>query len=407
MGIELSLGLFLIAFSLICLMSMVSADQQSDGPPAQQPSYAEHLTPYQNPNPDYHADFPSIARAEDGSLVVILRKCGPWAYEANFQRGISTFFDADTELIVIRSTDGGQSFKPIASNPVFAGLAIDPVIRLLSDGRLMACAIVGEAATRPQRPQMKGVLHRHFPRFDTVITLEGVSVRFSEDNGVTWSKPSMFTPFAPESLYNLRKPLELADGTLLVPLAVGYPWRSRFVGLSRSWDMGQSWGDETYVMEDPQGRYRWAAGTDYWMPTLGLQSNGALVCAYVESPKEPPAGFYSRILTSTSSDAGYTWHPPTPTGLDGGFPNIITLPDDRYLMTFASRYGSVGALEAAFSSDGHNWETRLTLRSEEGYEFYYPDSVQLPGGDIFTVYMASPPSRVRTVGAVRWRLPEQ
>ena len=76
-------------------------------------------------------------------------------------------------------------------------------------------------------------------------------------------------------------------------------------------------------------------------------------------------------------------------------------------MTFASRHGSLGALEAAFSSDGHNWETRVTLRSEENHEFYYPDSVQLPGGDILTVYMTSPPSRVRIVEAVRWRPPAQ
>ncbi len=386
---------------MTCVL-ITAGSAAGEGPPAKSPSHSEHLLVYQNPNPQYHADFPSIARAEDDSLVVILRKCGSWAYEANFQRNIGTFFDADTEIIVIRSTDGGQTFEPIADNPVFAGLTCDPAIRRLAGGRLMACAIVGEAGPRSQRQQMKGVLHRHFPRFDTVITFEGVGVRFSEDNGLTWGEQTLAIPFAPESLYNMRKPVELADGTLMMPLAVGYPWRSRFVGIIRSWDRGLSWGDESYIAEDPQGRYRWVTGTDYWEPALGLQANGRLICVYVESRKDKSTGFHGQLLYSHSGDAGYTWTLPTPTGLQGSFPSLTTLRDGGYLLTFSSRYGSTGTVEAAFSSDGHTWERRLALRSEPDHTFYYPDSIELPDGDILTVYMTSPPTKVRIVEAVRW-----
>ena len=372
--------------------------------PTQTPSQSQHLLVCQNPNPEYHADFPSVAVAQDNSVVVILRQCGPWAYEANFQRHINTFFDADTEIIVIRSTDEGQSFQAIAANPVFAGLACDPVILPLADGRMMAGSIVGEAGPRARRHQMKGVLHRHFPRFDTVITFEGVGVRFSDDNGLSWAAPQLVIPYPPTSLYNLRKPVELADGTLLMPLAVGYPWRSRFVGIIRSWDGGQRWGDESYVAEDPQGRYRWATGTDYWQPALGLGSTAELICAYVEGRKDSHSGFAGRLLSSRSADAGFTWSQPQTSGLTGSFPNITTLGDGRHLLTFASSHGSVGTVEAAFSSDGGaSWEPRLTLRSEPDHVFYSPDSVVLPAGDIFTVYMTAPPSKARIVEAVRWR----
>ena len=379
---------------------LLSTGVEGGGPAAK----GEHLLVYRNPHPQYHADFPSIAVAEDNSVLIILRQCGPWAYEANFEHHIGTFFDADTEMIIIRSTDGARSFHAIANNPVFEGLACDPVMLRLADGRIMAGSIVGEAGPRAQRHQMKGVLHRHFPRIDTVITFEGVAVRLSEDNGLSWGEPRLVVPYPPESLYGLRKPVELADGTLLMPLAVGYPWRSRFVGIIRSWDGGQQWGDESYIAEDPQGRCRWATGTDYWRPALGLGPNAELICVYVEGRKDSSSDFTGQLLCSRSGDAGFTWGQPQPLGLVGSFPSLTRLSDGRYLLTFVSSHSSVGSVEVVFSSDGGaTWEPRLALRTASDHLFYYPDSVELPDGDIFTVYMTAPPSKVRIVEAVRWR----
>lgn len=377
----------------------------------------EHSVAYSHPDPDFHADFPDIARTPSGDLVMVLRKCGPWAHRATFDFGRPlTFFETDAELLVLRSTDGGACFNPVAS--LFRGLAYDPMVCTLQDGRLMAGAVVGEAGTRQHRAGMRGVLHRHLPQLDTVITLHGIGLWFSEDGGVTW-EPGPEPVCVPDwdNVYNLRKAFQLADGTIILPVTIGYPWRTRHVGLLRSWDLGSTWGDPSYVAEDPVGRAHYAAGIGYWEPAMLATSTGEMVCVCVEDdhtsaparvggPRSfEPTDDLPRLMITHSVDSGFTWSVPEDTSLRGDFPSMALLEDGRLLLTYTRRRPGDAAVVCRLSDDGGvTWlNERVIAHSSDG-AFYYPASVSLTNDRIATCVMAGAPHLVRSVELARWSL---
>ena len=380
----------------------------------------EAAVAYANPNPQYHFDFPAATIASNGDVLVLARQCGPWARDATFKFGRPlTFFEVEAEMVLLRSTDGGRSFSCI--RVLHKGLAFDPMLCTLADGTLVAGMILGDAGSRGERARLRGVLHRHLPQLDTVITVRGAGLWFSRDHGRTWStEPTLVSPPGWENFYNLRRAFELVDGTIIVPVTVGYPWRSRYVGLIRSWEAGEAWGDPSIVAEDPGGRAHYAAGTGYWQPAMAAAETGELVCVCVlddqdsasqRKPGEPwtnrvfsPAGALPRMMRTHSVDSGFTWSLPQDTGLLGDFPSLVSLPDGHLLLTYSQRRGDGAAVLAHLSDDGGlTWEAKETIRSASDSMFYYPTTVALPDGTLLTVCMTTPPGGVRVVEVVRWR----
>lgn len=378
----------------------------------------EQLVAYRNPNPAYHADFPDIALAPDGDLVMVLRQCGPWAHEATYAFGRPlTFFEANAQLLVLRSSDGGRSFQPSAN--LFTGLAYDPVICTLSDGRLMAGAVVGEARPRAERARMHGVLHRHLPQLDTVITLHGMGLWFSEDSGRSW-RAGEETVCVPgwENAYNLRTVFQLDDATAVMPVTIGYPWRTRYVGLIRSWDLGQTWGDPSYVAEDAAGRAHYAAGVGYWEPAMAVTPGGDMICVCVEDDRSSapqresaagglrvfqPASDLPRLMVTYSVDSGFTWSLPEDTGLRGDFPSLCVLPDGRLLLTHTRRLPEGSRVVGHVSGDGGAvWTAETDIATSPDHVFYYPNTVALADGVLVTAFMTGQPDLVRRVDVVRW-----
>jgi hypothetical protein len=370
-----------------------------------------------NPNPGHHIDFPDVALAPNGDLVMVVRQCGPWAHQATFGFGRPlTFFETQADLLVLRSSDGGASFSPVTN--LFRGLAYDPMVCGLPDGRLIAGAVVGEAGSRATRDRMHGVLHRHLPQLDTVITLHGMGLWFSEDSGATW-QPGAATVSVPgwENAYNLRKVFPLADGVLIMPVTIGYPWRTRYVGLLRSWDMGETWGDPSYVAEDAAGRAHYAAGVGYWEPAMAIAPDGDMLCVCVEDdrssapalPNSPrsfePADELPRLMAVHSVDSGFTWSVPADTGLRGDFPSMIALADGRLLLTWVQRRNEGARLIVTLSDDGGaTWTEAHPLAQSPDETFYYPNSLALGDGRMVTSVMTGQPDLVRRVDIVHWTL---
>jgi len=389
----------------------------------------ENLTIYRNPDPRYHVDFPAVTVAPNGDVVMLVRECGPWAREATF--GFDqplTFFEVDACMRILRSTDGGRTF--VAGDTLCRGLAFDPMLCTLADGRLLAGLIVGQAGSRLQRASLSGVLHRHLPQMDTVITVRGIALRTSDDNGRTWSAGREVTLPGWENIYNLRKAFQLADGTVILPITVGYPWRSRYVGLLRSWDVGDTWADPSYVAEDPAGRSHYATGLGYWQPGMVATTSGGLVCVCVldtqdSAPKQRPGvakrgnlpaqsgsltprGILPLLYITYSQDSGFTWSAPQPTGLEGDYPSLTLLPSGRLLLTHTQRHAHSASVVAHLSADGGvTWRPAGVVREEERGLYHYAHTVVLPDGLLLTACMATPPDGVRVVQVIRWALGQE
>ena len=382
---------------------------------------ADVLVVYRNPRAGHHADFPDVAVAPNGDVLVLLRRCGAWAHEATFRFGRPlTFFETHAEILLLRSRDAGRGFA--IERVLHTGLAYDPMVCALPDGALMAGVVVGQAGSRKERARLNGVLHRHLPQLDTVITVQGIGVWLSHGGGDTWAlEPQVVSLPGWENVYNLRKPFPLADGTILLPVAVGYPWRSRYVGLLRSWDGGLTWSDPSFVAEDPAGRAHYGAGTGYWQPAMAATPEGDLVCVCVLDDRDSapqrtpgaaetgrafaPAAALPALYRTHSQDSGFTWSVPQPTGLAGDFPSVVRLPDGRLLLTHTQRHTDGSAVLAHTSADGGvTWTQAAVLREAADGAFYYPNTAILPDGALLTVYMASGPDKVRYVEGARWRL---
>jgi hypothetical protein len=145
----------------------------------------ESIAAIRHPDLRYHADFPALAVAANGDALLLVRRCGPWAREATFGHGRPlTFFETDAEMALYRSTDGGKSWAK--ESALYRGMAFDPMLCALNDGKLLAGLILGEAGRSRDRTNLRGVLHRHIPQLDTVITVCGVGLWISDDNGRTW-----------------------------------------------------------------------------------------------------------------------------------------------------------------------------------------------------------------------------
>gem|GEM_PF-2766530 len=378
---------------------------------------ATHTMLYRNPNPRHHADFADAVQAADGSVHMLLRQCGQWAHDATYKFGRPlTFFEADAEIRLLRSDDGGRSFVPRSGPPLFRGLAFDPFITRLRDKRLVAGAIVGQAGPRQDRPRLRGVLHRHLPQLDTVITLHGVALWFSADHGRTWTDAPVLANVPDfRDLYNARKPVELDDGTLLLPLAIGYPWRSRHVALVRSWDGGETWSDGSIVADDPSGRFHYDAGPGYWEPGMALQPAGELTCVSVlDDPAAATAATFAGenratlgralpLIISLSFDSGFTWTQPHPLEFEGDFPALATLRDGRILLVWTHRQAGSTRLQASVSTDGgRHWGAAHTLFSESGHSLHYPNPVLHDDDTVTVVAMESGPDLVRFVSGTRF-----
>lgn len=373
---------------------------------------------YRNPDPRYHADFPGAAVTTEGDVVMIARTCGQWADDATFRFGRPlTFFETRAEITILRSTDGGATF--VAEGSLYNGLAYDPTMVALAGGRLMAGAVLGESGSRADRSSLRGILHRHLPQLHTVITVRGVGLWVSDDGGRTWSpEPQLVALPGWENIYNLRRPVQLVDGVILMPVTTGFPWRSRFVGVLRSWDGGEMWGDPSIVAEDPAGRAYFGAGLGYWQPAIALTPNGEIICVCVldesgmrlpgRGPEVQdllkPGTELPALYQTRSTDAGLSWREPKPAGLEGDFPALTMLPSGELLLTCTQRRAHHSAVIASVSADGSAWGEPLALREAADHLFYYPSTVLLPDGALLTVFMTSPPDQVRFVEAVRWRM---
>jgi hypothetical protein len=95
---------------------------------------------------------------------------------------------------------------------------------------------------------------------------------------------------------------------------------------------------------------------------------------------------------------------PQGTGLEGDYPSLRVLPDERLLLTYTERGPEGGSVCAQTSSDGGVTWQRVLLCNEPGCQYQYPQSVALGDGAMLTVCMTTPPDGVRMVQSVRWAL---
>lgn len=202
-------------------------------------------------------------------------------------------------------------------------------------------------------------------------------VKESEDYGRTWSEPKRL----PEGFLGpiKNKPVLINDSILISPSSteskINYGWRVHF---EISKDFGKTW---RFV--EPISK---AEKYDIIQPSILFYEDGRL-----QMLARSKNNF---IMSSWSSDNGYTWSEPEPTMLPN--PNsgtdAVTLKNGLQLVVFNNTKKEEGKgggprtpLNIAISEDGINWGIVHTLEEIPG-EFSYPAVIQGVDGDIHITY---------------------
>jgi len=288
-------------------------------------------------NAPRRARYPSIARAADGSLLVLLS--GQNAEQEKAGNG---------DLLLVRSTDNGHGWSE--PRVVYQGKDCEPravgTMTRLADGRIIA----------------------PFAEFREAQAASTVRMLTSHDDGKSWqvSEPAATLPLAWWA--PCGKVIETADGTLVMPVygAVSEAELRATIhhsGLLRSPDGGKTWGDysaiarggEPMIGAAPDRRFSFEGPSVQPLPDgrwLAMVTARRLNKAGTgPSPSNEGPGAPLVLCRLWSSDEGRTWSGPdqlTP----GAWPTLGVMGDDTLCVN--TLWSAWGEMRLLASRDGFN-----------------------------------------------------
>ena len=185
----------------------------------------------------------------------------------------------------------------------------------------------------------------------------GVLIK-SSDGGQTWDKPQRLPDGILGPIKN--KPFALDDGRLLCGSSTEHQgWQ---VHLEWTSDLGRTWS-RTKPLNN-------GIDSQAIQPTILRHADQTLriLCRGRGS---------GRIMSASSSDAGRTWSPLSPSSLPNPNSGIdgVTLRDGRQLLVYNHTPRGRSPLNVAVSKDGERWFAAHVLETDRG-EYSYPAVIQ-------------------------------
>ena len=295
-------------------------------------------------DPTRHLAFPDICQLASGSLLVVFR---------NGQAHV----DLSGQLMLIRCTtpDAALQFEPpqVICNTDWDDR--DPSIAQLSDGTIVV---------------------NFFRLADKLADMRLTIIR-SLDEGHTWTEPyDIPLPEFPMSLATSDAVVEVDPGEIIMPLYGRSEKGEEGSYLVRSFDYGKTWSEisRMAVYEAPI----------FEEPALCQLPDGRLL-----GMLRTDHGGVGYIYQTLSTDKGRTWSEPERLDLWGYPADLLLLSTGQVLASYGYRQFPTG-VRFCLANSGLQWdiEQEGILRSDgdDGGELGYPSSVELPNGDILTVY---------------------
>ena len=370
----------LFCLSLICALAGIApAAEEICGAPRLQARAEIIWTKALCKESGRYIGWPTVCRAQNGELIAV--------FSGDRDEHVCPFGKSQ----LIRSADGGKTW----SAPVNICNTIlddrDSGIISLDDGSLVMAwftsiayrgYIRDRAKLKPGSPQFYWWLHNEKLRPEEVEAQLGAFTRRSTDGGKTW-EPAVRTPCsAPHG------PIQLKDGRLLYMGKSGDADHMNLgagigkIVAAESSDRGKSW---RVIGEVPFPEYIHVL-RDCHEPHAVETADGRIVVQIRCHSKS--SGFAESSVQSESADGGKTWTMAKPMGLDGYPPHLIRLADGKLLSVYGRRRGNLGEFACLSDDQGRTWDVtnEIKLVGHWNGDLGYPASVQLPDGNILTVY---------------------
>jgi sialidase-1 len=337
----------------------------------------------------------AAARESSGPSIVPIREDPKFScFEINLCRGqgrevLATFGRAASNLetgdiLLARSSDGGLTWQRPASAPLFShpgpGHQTAGITRL-SDGLLIA------STTRFQ------FLFEGKLRFRRGSATDGVFVRTSSDGGNRWDDVRQVDTSPFHVAWTRGSIVEIADGSLLLPLAGQRGERYKDVRqpiasfVMRSSDRGKTWNCHATIAEDVNG------SRDFDEPAMVDLGGARLLCmlrSHVSPRRDLPGGY---LYTTLSEDGGATWSKVQKTSMWGHPAHLLRLRDGRILCTYGYRMHPGPGVRGCVSQGGTEWKPQdifsvkaMPDLDSDHLQIGCPSSVELDDRRILTAY---------------------
>lgn len=365
-----------------------------------------------------YAMGPSLAVTRSGDWIVVfnltvMHEVGPhspvpWLHPP---------YDPEYRNVLTRSRDQGQSWETPRVLPDYDWSGTEcPGLCVLENGDILVSVYQRKFPTpeaAATQPDLLGAVRRN--PFPWTSGHGGTYVHRSFDGGWTWSETVEVGTQPYISGYSHRGAVELADGTLLLPLAAADPFYDIYFTEQRHWegdplgnerngdgsikvgksaafvaisrDGGHSWHETREIARDP--------AVNFYEPALTCLASGRLIC-HLRSSDEGEEYLYQ----VTSDDNGLTWTAPRQTPIWGFPADIVQLPDGRVLTIYGHRRPPFGIRACLSADNGDTWnvEHEIIIRDDlPSANLGYPAAIALADGTVFAIYWGEDGQGVTTI----------
>lgn len=212
----------------------------------------------------------------------------------------------------------------------------------------------------------------------------------SSDGGTTWEKPVRTLGSTPHG------PILLKDGRLLF---VGRYFKEKLcvISVEESRDGGKSWQPISEIPPLPSEQKPHM----FHEPHVVETDDGRLVAQIRYH------GADNCIRQSESTDGGKTWSVMAKTPLAGLPPHLLGLRSGKLVSVYGRRFDAFGEYACVSDDRGRTWDVanEVKLAGHFNADLGYPASVELPSGDILTVYYQADQKGEQTcLMATKWKL---
>lgn len=215
----------------------------------------------------------------------------------------------------------------------------------------------------------------------------------SDDGGATFTSPARCPVSSPHG------PVVMRDGRLiylgkLFPEGMDRPFG--IVSCAESRD-GLHW-DVLGEVPLPEN----VTNGQFHEPHVIELNDGALLCLIRYHYPNGGLGIYK----SVSRDGGRTWSTPEDMNIHGSPPHLLRHSSGAIVLTYGWRHAPYGQRARISRDEGATWSDEIILRDDgpDG-DLGYPCSVELPGGDILTVYYQKRPGEsLCSILWTQWRI---
>jgi hypothetical protein len=336
--------------------------------------------------PEFYHGWATLAARRNGELLV--------AYSGGRETHVCPFGRVE----LIRSRDGGRTWswpEVLMDSPIDdrdAGVLETPSGSLLvTTFTSLAYESVLKSASGwdPQKlARWQAVNLRSTP--EQRQALLGTWMLRSTDGGMTWSAPFRVPVNSPHG------PVAVSGGRLIY--AGKQLWQpGQKVGVCESVDDGRSW---RWLADIPS---RPGDTVVEYHELHAVEAADGRIIVHIRNHNPQNAG---ETLQTESADGGKSFATPHPIGVWGLPSHLLRLRDGRLLMSYGYRRAPFGNQARISSDHGRTWSAPMVISDDgAGGDLGYPATVELPDGQLLTVWYEALKSSPRAVlRQARWQI---